>query len=142
MSGDRARRAGQAAGGTCDERVNAGQGSLQKTRRIRGPALTTAAARTLPDGALVHVSGLPKYLQRPPTAPGVAFGAIEDETVMINLVFAPHIWDSDHRTLRDAPAVLLTGRTERSAGPINLAVRRTDAPSIATPAHRRHIGHR
>ncbi|WP_073223378.1 error-prone DNA polymerase [Streptomyces sp. NBRC 110465] len=105
-------------------------------------ALTTAAARILPDGALVHIGGLPKYLQKPPTAHGVAFGAIEDETGMINLVFAPHIWDRDHRVLLDAPAALLTGRIERSAGTVNLAVRRTDALSIATPAHRRHVGHR
>ncbi|MFI1929348.1 hypothetical protein [Streptomyces sp. NPDC020330] len=105
-------------------------------------ALTTARARSLPDGALVHVGGLPKYLQRPPTAHGVAFGAIEDETSMINLVFAPHIWDRDHRVLLDAPAVLLTGYIERSAGTVNLAVRRTDALSIATPTHRRHVGHR
>ncbi|MGW3835082.1 hypothetical protein [Streptomyces microflavus] len=61
---------------------------------------------------------------------------------MINLVFAPHIWDRDHRTLLDAPAVLLTGRIERSAGTLNLSVRRTDVLDIAVPEHRRRIGHR
>lgn len=37
-----------------------------------------------------------------------------------------------HRTLLDAPAVPLTGRIERSAGTVNLAVRRTHALNIAT----------
>ncbi|CAM5631671.1 error-prone DNA polymerase [Streptomyces griseus] len=105
-------------------------------------ALPAATARTLPDRARVVIGGLPKYLQRPPTAHGVAFGAIEDETGMINLVFAPHIWDRCHRTLIDAPAALLTGRIERSDGTVNVAVDRVETIPVAAPVPRRHVGHR
>lgn len=49
----------------------------------RHGALTAAAVRTLTDQARVRIGGLAKYLQRPPTARGVAFGAIEDETGMV-----------------------------------------------------------
>lgn len=105
-------------------------------------ALPTAAARTLPDRAPVRIGGLPKYLQRPPTAHGVAFGAIEDETGMINLVFAPHVWDRCHRTLLDAPAVLVTGRIERSDGTVNVAVGRVETLTVAAPVPRRHVGRR
>ncbi|MGP4051504.1 helix-hairpin-helix domain-containing protein [Streptomyces sp. 2A115] len=52
-------------------------------------ALPAAAVRGMADQTRVRVGGLAKYLQRPPTARGVAFGAIEDETGMVNLVFAP-----------------------------------------------------
>lgn len=104
--------------------------------------LATATARTLPDRATVRIGGLPKYLQRPPTAHGVAFGAIEDETGMINLVFAPHVWDRCHRTLLDAPAVLVTGRIERSDGTVNVAVGRVEALTVAAPVPRRHVGRR
>ncbi|MFI1933012.1 error-prone DNA polymerase [Streptomyces sp. NPDC020330] len=104
--------------------------------------LAAATARTLADGAPVRIGGLPKYLQRPPTAHGVAFGAIEDETGMVNLVFAPHVWDRCHRTLLDAPAVIITGRVERSDGTVNVAVGRVEALTVAGPVPRRHVGRR
>ncbi|MFY0512915.1 hypothetical protein ACOMD4_21335 [Streptomyces anulatus] len=113
-----------------------------RPRLDRLGALTAAAARTLADRAPVRIGGLPKYLQRPPTAHGVAFGAIEDETGMVNLVFAPHVWDRCHRTLLDAPAVLITGRVERSDGTVNVAVDRVEAITVATPVPRRHVGRR
>ncbi|MEV7053501.1 MULTISPECIES: error-prone DNA polymerase [Streptomyces] len=103
---------------------------------------TAAAARTFADRAPVRIGGLPKYLQRPPTAHGVAFGAIEDETGMVNLVFAPHVWDRCHRTLLDAPAVIITGRVERSDGTVNVAVDRVEAITVAAPVPRRHVGRR
>lgn len=113
-----------------------------RPRLDRLGALTAAAARTLADRAPVRIGGLPKYLQRPPTAHGVAFGAIEDETGMVNLVFAPHVWDRCHRTLLDAPAVIITGRVERSDGTVNVAVDRVEAITVATPVPRRHVGRR
>ncbi|MEV2259673.1 error-prone DNA polymerase [Streptomyces anulatus] len=113
-----------------------------RPRLDRLGTLTAAAARTLADRAPVRIGGLPKYLQRPPTAHGVAFGAIEDETGMVNLVFAPHVWDRCHRTLLDAPAVVITGRVERSDGTVNVAVDRVEAITVAAPVPRRHVGHR
>ncbi|WP_405191492.1 error-prone DNA polymerase [Streptomyces anulatus] len=113
-----------------------------RPRLDRLGTLTAAAARTLADRAPVRIGGLPKYLQRPPTAHGVAFGAIEDETGMVNLVFAPHVWDRCHRTLLDAPAVIIIGRVERSDGTVNVAVDRVEAITVAAPVPRRHVGHR
>ncbi|MFE1822491.1 error-prone DNA polymerase [Streptomyces anulatus] len=113
-----------------------------RPRLDRLGTLTAAAARTLADRAPVRIGGLPKYLQRPPTAHGVAFGAIEDETGMVNLVFAPHVWDRCHRTLLDAPAVIITGRVERSDGTVNVTVDRVEAITVATPVPRRHVGRR
>lgn len=50
-------------------------------------------ARDLADQTRVRVGGLAKYIQRPPMARGVAFGALEDKTGVINLVFSPPVWE-------------------------------------------------
>ncbi|MGW1290806.1 helix-hairpin-helix domain-containing protein, partial [Streptomyces sp. NPDC002586] len=85
-------------------------------------ALTAAAARDLADQTRVRVGGLAKYLQRPPTANGVAFGALEDETGMINLVFSPPVWERCRRTVLEAPAVILDGHVERAYDAVNVIV--------------------
>ncbi|WP_051744985.1 hypothetical protein [Streptomyces yerevanensis] len=105
----------------------------------RQGALPAAAVRTLADQARVRVGGLAKYLQRPPTANGVAFGALEDETGMVNLVFAPPVWDHYGRTLIEASAVLIDGHTECSNDAFNVIVHRAEAvpaPAVAR-RHRR-----
>lgn len=101
------------------------RGHLRREQLVGGPSGFAAQA-----GELVAVG----------EGSGRGVGDIEDETGMINLVFALHIWDRDHRTLLDAPAVLLAGRIERSACTVNLTVRHTDALSITAPVHRRHVG--
>jgi error-prone DNA polymerase len=104
-------------------------------------ALPAAAVRTLADRTRIRVGGLAKYLQRPPTARGVAFGAIEDETGMVNLVFAPPVWDHYGRILLEAPAVLIDGHVERSHGAINVIVHQAETITMPAPtARRRHFG--
>jgi error-prone DNA polymerase len=103
----------------------------QSAAEIRGIAAQTR----------VRLGGLAKYLQRPPTANGVAFGALEDETGMVNLVFAPSVWESYHRTLIEAPAVLLDGHVERSHGSLNVIVHRAEPIAVpASAARRRRSG--
>ncbi|MGC0405323.1 error-prone DNA polymerase [Streptomyces sp. SAI-126] len=103
-------------------------------------ALTAAVARGLADQSRVRLGGFAKYLQRPPTANGVAFGALEDETGMINLVFSPPVWDRCRRTLLEAPAVLLDGHVERSHGAVNVIVHQAEpvtAPTVDRRSARR-----
>jgi error-prone DNA polymerase len=99
-------------------------------------ALPAAAVRALADQTRVRLGGLAKYLQRPPTANGVAFGALEDETGMINLVFSPPVWEHHRRLLIEAPAVLLDGHVERSHGAFNVIVHRAEAVSVPASASR------
>ncbi|MDX3797100.1 error-prone DNA polymerase [Streptomyces acidiscabies] len=89
-------------------------------------AQTTATALGLTDQTPVRLGGLAKYLQRPPTANGMAFGVLEDETAMINLVLTPPVWDRYGRTLLEAPAVLLEGHVERAYDAINVLVHRVE----------------
>ncbi|MER5227235.1 OB-fold nucleic acid binding domain-containing protein [Streptomyces flaveus] len=100
-------------------------------------ALPAAAVRTLADQTRVRVGGLAKYLQRPPTARGVAFGALEDETGMINLVFSPPVWEHHRRLLIEALAVLLEGHVERSHGAFNVIVHRLEPLRVSAPTRRR-----
>ncbi|MFE7173683.1 error-prone DNA polymerase [Streptomyces sp. NPDC057616] len=98
----------------------------------RRGAQTAMAVRAMADQTRVRLGGLAKYLQRPPTANGVAFGALEDETGMVNLVFSPPVWERCRRVLLEAPAVLLDGHVEREHGSFNVIVHR--AASLAVPA--------
>ncbi|MEV6512949.1 error-prone DNA polymerase [Streptomyces sp. NPDC051642] len=103
----------------------------------RRDALTAAVVRGLADQTRVRLGGLAKYLQRPPTANGVAFGALEDETGMVNLVLSPPVWERCHRTLLEAPAVLLDGHVERSYGAVNVIVHQAEAMAVSTASRPR-----
>lgn len=103
----------------------------------RRGALTAAAVRGLADQTRVRLGGLAKYLQRPPTANGVAFGALEDETGMVNLIFSPPVWDHCRRTLLEAPAILLDGHVERAYDAVNVLVHQVEAIAVPAPAARR-----
>ncbi|MFD9069800.1 helix-hairpin-helix domain-containing protein [Streptomyces lasiicapitis] len=87
-------------------------------------AVPAREARDLADQTRVQVGGLAKYIQRPPTAKGVAFGALEDATGMINLVFSPPVWDRTREVVLGAPAILLDGHIERDRGSVNMIVHR------------------
>jgi error-prone DNA polymerase len=82
--------------------------------------LTTSAARSAPADSDVAVAGLVTHRQRPPTARGVVFISLEDETGMLNVICPPHVWARHQPTATTAPALLIHGRIERTGGAVNL----------------------
>jgi len=78
------------------------------------PDLDTAA------GSDVAVAGLVTHRQRPPTARGVVFISLEDETGMLNVICPPHVWARHRGPGTTAPALLIDGRIERTGGAVNL----------------------
>ena len=84
--------------------------------------LTAAAVRSgsAEDGAYVAVAGLVTHRQRPPTARGVVFISLEDETGMVNVICPPQVWVRHQRMATVAPALLVQGRIERTGGAVNL----------------------
>ena len=66
------------------------------------------------DGDSGTVAGLVTHRQRPPTAGGVVFMTLEDETGMINVVCPPQVWERHKRMATAAPALIIAGRIERS----------------------------
>ena len=71
-------------------------------------------------GSGVAVAGLVTHRQRPPTARGVVFLSLEDETGMVNVICPPQVWERHQRMATVAPALLVQGRVERSGGAVNL----------------------
>jgi len=66
------------------------------------------------------VAGLVTHRQRPPTARGVVFLSLEDETGMVNVICPPAVWERHQRIAAVAPALLVLGRIERTGGAVNL----------------------
>ena len=66
------------------------------------------------------VAGVVTHRQRPMTAQGTTFLNLEDETGLINVVVSKGCWARFRRVAREAPAMLIRGRLERSEGVINI----------------------
>ena len=81
------------------------------------PAAALSCARA---GSAVAVGGLVTHRQRPPTARGVVFLSLEDETGMVNVICPPQVWERHQRMAAAAPALLVQGRVERAGGAVNL----------------------
>ncbi|MBB1259819.1 error-prone DNA polymerase [Streptomyces alkaliterrae] len=105
-------------------------------------AVPVAEVFTLPDRATAVVGGLVTHRQRPPTAGGVVFLTLEDESGMANIVIRPEVWERYARAVLDHPAVLVHGRVERADGATSvLALRVTALPSLVpAPQPRRGRG--
>ncbi len=82
--------------------------------------LTVDSAQAAADGSDVTVAGLVTHRQRPPTARGVVFISLEDETGMLNVICPPQVWDRHRRIATVAPALVIEGRIERARGAVNL----------------------
>ena len=82
--------------------------------------LPAAAVRLAQDGSDAVVAGLVTHRQQPPTARGVVFLSLEDETGMVNVICPPRVWERHRRTAVAAPALLVRGRIERTGGAVNL----------------------
>jgi len=81
-----------------------------------------AALAAAPTGATVTVAGQLVILQRPPTAKGVAFVTLEDETGLGNLVLSPEVDLASRMALHAGPLVIATGRVQRRSGVVNMHV--------------------
>jgi len=71
-------------------------------------------------GTRVLIGGVVTHRQRPMTAQGTTFLNLEDETGLMNVVVSKGCWARHRRIAREAPALLVRGRLERSEGVINV----------------------
>ncbi|MFJ9460799.1 error-prone DNA polymerase [Kitasatospora sp. NPDC101447] len=82
-------------------------------------------------GAVVAVGGLVTHRQRPPTAGGVLFISLEDETGLVNIVCQPHVWERQRRVALGNAGLLVHGTAERRDGAINLLATRLTPLTLA-----------
>ncbi|HLZ21587.1 MAG TPA: DNA polymerase III subunit alpha [Ktedonobacterales bacterium] len=72
-----------------------------------------AELETVSEGRVVRVAGWPISAQRPPTAKGMGFLVLEDESGRIPIAFPPKLAEQMHRVIRNSRVVAVVGRVER-----------------------------
>lgn len=85
---------------------------LRRELRRRGVRAIADLAE-LPTGRGVRVAGWAISAQRPPTAHGMAFLVLEDETGRLPVALPPRLAERLHRVIRSARVVSVAGRVER-----------------------------
>jgi DNA polymerase III alpha subunit len=67
----------------------------------------------IPAGWMVRIAGWPISAQCPPTAKGMGFLVLEDETGRLPVAVPPQLAEQMYRRIRQARVVAVTGRVER-----------------------------
>jgi error-prone DNA polymerase len=93
--------------------------------RARG-ALPAASLPRRAHGDRVAVGGLVIVRQRPPTARGMCFLTLEDESGLANLVLTPDVFEAHRKVIVGAPVLWAEGRLEIRDGVTNLRVERVE----------------
>jgi len=83
-------------------------------------AISAADVKRAAADTVAAVGGLVTHRQRPPTARGVVFMTLEDETGMVNVICPPQVWELHKRMATAAPALVIHGRIERQGDSVNL----------------------
>ncbi len=81
--------------------------------RLNGLGVTPSTALAqLRDGGRLRVGGIIVSAQRPPTAKGTAFLALEDEGGLINITLRPEVYEANRKALK-SPFVAVDGRLQK-----------------------------
>ncbi len=94
--------------------------SLHREALTREGVLTAAEVRKAEHGARVRVAGLVAVYQAPPTARGVRFLTLEDETGLVDVVVRPEVHTRYARLLDDATALVVTGVVQRREAAVSV----------------------
>jgi error-prone DNA polymerase len=96
--------------------------------------LSSAQLATAESGRRVEVGGVVTHRQRPATASGITFLNLEDETGLTNVICSVGVWNRYRRVARDAPALIVRGKLERSTeGVTNILADRFEPLLLVTP---------
>ena len=83
-------------------------------------SLEVLPLRVLKDGDRVRTAGWVISKQRPPSARGVAFFAIEDRSERAQVIISPELWEKERVLLRDVQLLVVEGRVQATG--VNVAV--------------------
>jgi DNA-directed DNA polymerase III PolC len=76
--------------------------------------------KNLPNGAVVKMVGLRSLLQKPPTAKGVCFVSLEDETGIFNIIIMPDVYEKVRTTLYLSNILEVVGRLQNQKGVVHV----------------------
>jgi error-prone DNA polymerase len=102
--------------------------------------LTAADLASVADRQRVVVAGVVTHRQRPPTAGGVTFVNLEDETGLVNVIVSKGCWAHHREVAAGAVALLVKGRAEVAddAGRVvNVVAEHLETLSLASPGRAR-----
>ena len=88
--------------------------------KASSPYVTAAQLLTLKDRAPVRVAGLMGLMQKPPTAKGICFISLEDETGLCNVIIMPDLYMQCRLLLQTAPLLEVYGKLESREGVRNV----------------------
>ena len=111
-----------------------------RERLVAEGVLTAADLASVEDRQRVVVAGVVTHRQRPPTAGGVTFVNLEDETGLVNVVVSKGCWAHHREVAAGAVALLVRGRAEVAddAGRVvNVVAERLEPLSLASPGRAR-----
>ena len=91
----------------------------------------------VPDGSRVLIAGAVTHRQRPPTARGVTFMNIEDETGMVNVLCTPGVWTRHRRLAESATALLIRGQVQNATGAVTVVAERIGQLSLKVASRSR-----
>jgi error-prone DNA polymerase len=96
---------------------------------VKQESITTARTlATFSHGRTATVAGLQMIRQRPPTAKGMVFITLEDETGTINLVLRPDVYLKYQTTVSGSDLLCVTGKTQGRGAAATLLVTSVLAP--------------
>jgi error-prone DNA polymerase len=102
--------------------------------KLRSIGVTPSGKLTeLRNGDRVWVGGIIVARQRPPTAKGTAFLALEDEGGLVNVVLKPEVYEA-HRKVLQSPFVAVEGKLQRRGQAINVLARKIVAVELRMDA--------
>jgi error-prone DNA polymerase len=99
----------------------------------RAGVLSVAAAKQQPAGRRVRVAGMQAVRQRPPTAKGVAFLSLEDETGLLDAIVRPEVYERHRAALKSSAVVVMEGVMQSASGAISLLAYRIAGFSLPGP---------
>lgn len=99
---------------------------LRRDAFTKAGAISITSLAQVKHGQRVKIGGLLVALQRPPTAKGFAFLAIEDPTGMVNVILAPDVY-AQYRSALQGAFVLIEGVVQKDHGAINVVAQRIEA---------------
>ena len=99
--------------------------------------LTAADLASVADRQRVVVAGVVTHRQRPPTAGGVTFVNLEDETGLVNVIVSKGCWAHHREVAAGAVALLVRGRAEVADGVVNVVAERLEPLLLASPGRAR-----
>jgi DNA polymerase III alpha subunit len=83
-------------------------------------------------GIPVRVAGLMSLLQKPPTAKGMCFISLEDETGLLNIIITPDLYQKCRMTLLHSALIEVEGRLEYREGVRNIKAHNVRPLAVTT----------